>query len=36
MVTRWDDLWVWFACMTRASGSCLLGIEMARWGGVVA
>jgi hypothetical protein len=36
MVTRWDDLWVWFACMTSGVGLVLLGIEMARWGGVVA
>ena len=36
MVTRWDDLWVWFACMTSGVGLVLVGIEMARWGGVVA
>ena len=36
MVTRWDDLWFWFACMTAGVGIVLLGIEMARWGGVVA
>ena len=36
LVTRWDDLWVWFACMTLGVGIILLGIEMARWGGVVA
>jgi predicted Zn finger-like uncharacterized protein len=36
MVTRWDDLWVWFVCMTMGVGLILLGIEMARWGGVVA
>jgi predicted Zn finger-like uncharacterized protein len=35
MVTRWDDLWVWFACMTMGVGLILLGIEIARWGGVV-
>jgi hypothetical protein len=34
MVTRWDDLWFWFACMTLGVGIILLGIEMARWGGV--
>jgi hypothetical protein len=34
MVTRWDDLWVWFTCMTSGVGLVLLGIEMARWGGV--
>jgi transcription elongation factor Elf1 len=36
MVTRWDDLWVWFVCMTLGVGLILLGIEMARWGGVFA
>jgi hypothetical protein len=36
LVTRWDDLWVWFACMTLGVGIILLGIELARWGGVVA
>jgi hypothetical protein len=36
MVTRWEDLWVWFLCMTAGVGLILLGIEMARWGGVVA
>ncbi len=36
MVTRWDELWIWFACMTMGVGLILLGIEMARWGGVVA
>jgi predicted Zn finger-like uncharacterized protein len=35
MVTRWEDLWVWFACMTMGVGLILLGIEMARLGGVV-
>ena len=35
MVTRWDDLWFWFACMTLGVGIVLLGIEMARLGGVV-
>jgi hypothetical protein len=35
MVTRWDDLWVWCACMTLGVGLVLVGIEMARWGGVV-
>jgi hypothetical protein len=34
LVTRWDDLWVWFVCMTSGVGLILLGIEMARWGGV--
>ena len=36
MVTRFDDLWVWLACMTLGVGLVLFGIEMARWGGVVA
>jgi hypothetical protein len=36
MVTRWEDLWVWLVCMTSGVGLVLLGIEMARWGGVVA
>jgi hypothetical protein len=36
MVTRWEDLWVWFACMTTGVGLILLGIELARWGGVIA
>jgi predicted Zn finger-like uncharacterized protein len=36
LVTRWDDLWVWFVCMTSGVGLVLLGIELARWGGVVA
>jgi predicted Zn finger-like uncharacterized protein len=36
MVTRWDDLWIWFACMTTGFGLVLLGIELARWGGVAA
>jgi transcription elongation factor Elf1 len=36
IVTRWEDLWVWFACMTTGVGLVLIGIEMARWGGVVA
>jgi len=35
MVTRWDDLWIWLACMTMGVGLILLGIEMARWGGMV-
>jgi hypothetical protein len=34
MVTRWDDLWVWFVCMTSGVGLAVLGIEMARWGGM--
>jgi hypothetical protein len=34
MVTRWEDLWVYFACMTAGVGLIVLGFEMARWGGV--
>ncbi|HKI20488.1 MAG TPA: MJ0042-type zinc finger domain-containing protein [Isosphaeraceae bacterium] len=33
-ITRWDDLWIWLACMTMGVGLIKLGIEMARWGGV--
>lgn len=36
MVTRWDDLWIWFACMTAGVGLASLGIEMTRWAGVAA
>lgn len=36
MVTRWDDLWIWFACMTGGVGLASLGVEMTRWAGVVA
>lgn len=35
MVTRWDDLWIWFACMTAGVGLASLGVEMTRWAGVV-
>jgi hypothetical protein len=34
-LTRWDDLWIWFACMTGGVGLASLGIEMVRWAGVV-
>ena len=34
MVTRWDDLWVWFTCMTSGVGLVLFGIEIVRWAGV--
>lgn len=34
MVTRWDDLWIWFACMTGGVGLASLGVEMTRWAGV--
>jgi hypothetical protein len=36
LVTRWDDLWVWFVCMTSGVGLIVLGVEMARWAGVAA
>lgn len=35
MVTRWDDLWIWFACMTAGVGLASLGVEMTRWAGVM-
>jgi len=31
LVTRWDDLWVWFACSTVGVGLILLGTEIVRW-----
>jgi hypothetical protein len=31
MVTRWDDLWVWFTCSTVGVGLVLLGTELIRW-----
>jgi hypothetical protein len=34
LVTRWDDLWVWFACSTAGTALVLLGTEMLRWSGV--
>ncbi|MHB1558690.1 MAG: hypothetical protein ACYC61_14625 [Isosphaeraceae bacterium] len=36
MVTRWDDLWIWFACITGGVGLASRGVEMARWAGVAA
>ena len=36
IVTRWEDLWVWFTCSTAGAVVVVLGIEVARWGGVVA
>ncbi len=36
LITRWDDLWAWFACSTAGVGLVLLGIEMIRWSGAVA
>ncbi len=34
IVTRWEDLWVWFTCSTAGVVLVLLGIELARWNGV--
>jgi hypothetical protein len=34
LVTRWDDLWVWFVCSTAGVALILLGTEMLRWSGV--
>jgi hypothetical protein len=36
LVTRWDDLWVWFACSTAGVALVMLGTEMLRWNGVAA
>jgi predicted Zn finger-like uncharacterized protein len=35
-ITRWDDLWPWFACSTAGAALVLLGTEMLRWNGMVA
>ncbi len=35
IVTRWDDLWIWFGCSTAGVALVWLGTELARWGGVV-
>jgi hypothetical protein len=34
IVTRWDDLWVWFTCATVGVGLVFLGTEIVRWAGV--
>jgi hypothetical protein len=34
IVTRWEDLWVWFTCSTVGVVLILLGAELARWGGL--
>jgi len=31
LVTRWEDLWVWFACSTVGAALVVLGTEMVRW-----
>ncbi|SIO28266.1 MJ0042 family finger-like domain-containing protein [Singulisphaera sp. GP187] len=35
IVTRWDDLWIWFACSTAGVGLIMLGTELLRWNGVI-
>jgi hypothetical protein len=34
LVTRWDDLWPWFACATAGVALVALGTEMLSWSGV--
>jgi hypothetical protein len=34
-VTRWDDLWAWFACSTAGVALVVLGTQMLRWNGMV-
>ena len=34
LVSRWDDLWVWFACSTTGAALVVLGTQMLRWNGV--
>ena len=36
LVTRWDDLWRWFACSTAGVGIVLIGTQILRWSGVEA
>lgn len=36
LVTRWDDLWRWFACSTAGVGLVLAGTQILRWAGVEA
>ena len=33
-LTRWDDLWVWFACSTAGVALVVFGTEILRWNGV--
>ncbi|WP_406694465.1 hypothetical protein V5E97_25660 [Singulisphaera sp. Ch08] len=35
VVSRWDELWIWFACSTVGFGLVLFGTEMLRWNGVI-
>ncbi len=34
IITRWDDLWVWFACSTAGVAVVLLGTGLLQWAGV--
>jgi predicted Zn finger-like uncharacterized protein len=34
LVTRWEDLWVWFTCSTTGVALVLVGAQMARWAGL--
>jgi hypothetical protein len=34
IVTRWDDLWVWFACSTAGVVLVVVGTGLLQWGGV--
>jgi hypothetical protein len=34
LVTRWEDLWRWFACSTTGVGLVLFGTQLLRWSGV--
>jgi hypothetical protein len=36
MVTRWQDLWLWFACSTVGVGMVYLGTQLIRWSGTAA
>ena len=36
LVTRWEDLWRWFACSTAGVGVVLVGTQILRWSGVEA
>ncbi len=33
LLTRWDDLWAWFACSTAGVALVLLGTGLLRWSG---
>jgi hypothetical protein len=34
LLSRWEDLWPWFACSTAGVALVALGTEMLRWNGV--